>query len=618
MPPRVETHRSTRATRGARGRPRGPRGRARGGGRAGRGVGEDEPSGEQQVPGVHPNSPVDPVVEDERDRPKFYGVGTPIEVIEFIRDMETIFEPMGIEGEMRVKFTTYRLHESARDWWGNLRLSLTARGEDLVSWERFVELFRENYCMSTHMAALERDLILLTQGRRSVDEYERQFSELCRLLPAVHPSEAKKIERFRDGMRWEIHHRLSLMTFASFHKLRNAALKVKMELAEPEASGAKSPSYSKAPSAPRLPARSGGFQGGITGALSDVRCFRCGQTSHRMQDCRERERICFHFREGWISGGRGGRFRGQGHGVGGSQASIAGSSQSGAGRGQINAVTQQEMRDSPRVVTCTLLLCDSEARMLFDSGATHSFISQSFANVLPLCRESLLIPLIIMRPVWRSVEVRYVYRDCPLSVNNQLLVVDLLPFALVDFDLILGCVGFLGYVGDLEREESRLEDVREYVAIFPEDLPGLPPTRELEFSIEVVPATAPISIAPYRMAPVELRELKTQLQELLDKGFIRLSVSPWGAPVLFVKKKDGTLRLCIDYKQLNNVTIKNRYPLSRIDDLFDQLRDAKVFSKIYLRSGYHSLSIKEGDIPKSAFRSRYGHYEFYGDAIWVD
>ncbi|KAL4033156.1 hypothetical protein IC575_006242 [Cucumis melo] len=112
------------------------------------------------------------------------------------------------------------------------------------------------------------------------------------------------------------------------------------------------------------------------------------------------------------------------------------------------------------------------------------------------------------------------------------------------------------------------------------------------------------------MAPAELKELKVQLQELLDKGFIRPSVSPWGAPVLFVKKKDGSMRLCIDYRELNKVSVKNRYPLPRIDDLFDQLQGATVFSKIDLRSGYHQLRIKDEDIPKTAFRSRYGHYEF--------
>ena len=176
-----------------------------------------------------------------------------------------------------------------------------------------------------------------------------------------------------------------------------------------------------------------------------------------------------------------------------------------------------------------------------------------------------------------------------------------------------GCKGYLAHVVDTRSSEARLEDVpvvRDFLDVFPDDLPGLPPEREIDFPIDLVPGTAPISLPPYRMAPAELKELKAQFQELVDGGFIRPRNSPWGAPVLFVKKKDGTWRLCIDYIQMNNVTILNKYPLPRIDDLFDQLQGAKVFSKIDLRSGYHQLRIRESDIPKAAFRTRYGHYEF--------
>ena len=150
----------------------------------------------------------------------------------------------------------------------------------------------------------------------------------------------------------------------------------------------------------------------------------------------------------------------------------------------------------------------------------------------------------------------------------------------------------------------------EYVDVFPDELPGLPPHRVVDFGIELHPGTSPVSMTPHRMAPVELQELRVQLHELLDKGFIRPSTSPWGAPVLFAKKKDMTLQLCIDYRQLNQVTIKNRYPLPRIDDLFDQLRGARVYSKIDLRTGYHQLGVRDTDIPKTAFRTRYGHFEF--------
>ena len=146
--------------------------------------------------------------------------------------------------------------------------------------------------------------------------------------------------------------------------------------------------------------------------------------------------------------------------------------------------------------------------------------------------------------------------------------------------------------------------------VFLDELPGLPPHRVVDFDIELHPGTSPISTTPHRMALVEYQELRVQLQELLDKGFIRPSTSSWGAPVLFAKKKDMTLRLCIDYRQLNRVTIKNQYPLPRIDDLFDQLRGARVYSKIDLCTGYHQLRVRKMDIPKTTFRTRYGHFEF--------
>ncbi|GJR58374.1 putative reverse transcriptase domain-containing protein [Tanacetum coccineum] len=180
-----------------------------------------------------------------------------------------------------------------------------------------------------------------------------------------------------------------------------------------------------------------------------------------------------------------------------------------------------------------------------------------------------------------------------------------------------GCLIFLAQVTKKETkdksEEKRLEDVptvRDFSEVFLEYLPGLPPTRQVEFQIDLVPGAAPVARAPYRLAPSKLQELSTQLQELSDKGFIRPSSSLWGAPVLFVKKKDGSFHMCIDYRELNKLTVKNRYPLSRIDELFDQLQGSSVYSKIDLSSGYHQLRVRDEDIPKTAFRTRYGHYEF--------
>ncbi|GJT89520.1 hypothetical protein Tco_1078365 [Tanacetum coccineum] len=180
-----------------------------------------------------------------------------------------------------------------------------------------------------------------------------------------------------------------------------------------------------------------------------------------------------------------------------------------------------------------------------------------------------------------------------------------------------GCDVFLAHITMKEvkdkSEGKRLEDVpivRDFLEVFPEDLLGIPPARQVEFQIDLVPGDAHIAHAPYRLAPSKMKELAEQLQELSDKGFIRPSSSPWRALVLFVKNKDESFRMCIDYRELNKLTVKNRYPLLRIDELLDQLQGSSVYLKIDLRSGYHQLRVREEDILKTAFRTRYGHYEF--------
>jgi hypothetical protein len=152
--------------------------------------------------------------------------------------------------------------------------------------------------------------------------------------------------------------------------------------------------------------------------------------------------------------------------------------------------------------------------------------------------------------------------------------------------------------------------VCEYPDVFPEELPGMPPDQHIEFIIELIPRIVPIAQRPYHVNPQELEELKKQLADMLSKGLIHPSASPWGSPVLFVDKRDGTIRLCVDYRWLNEVTIKNKYPLPKIEDLFDQLNGAKVFSKIDLRTGYQQLKVRESDIPKIAFTTHYGLFEY--------
>ncbi|GKC68549.1 putative reverse transcriptase domain-containing protein [Tanacetum coccineum] len=174
-------------------------------------------------------------------------------------------------------------------------------------------------------------------------------------------------------------------------------------------------------------------------------------------------------------------------------------------------------------------------------------------------------------------------------------------------------VGITKALKSAKKDEPKLSDISvvcEFVDVFPEDLSGLPLQRQVEFPIDLVHGVTLVAKSPYRLAPLEMQELSGQLQELQDKGFIQPSHSPWRVPVLFVKKKDGSLRMCINYRELDKLTIKNRYPLPRIDDLFDQLQGSHYFSKIDPRSGYHQLRVHEDDIPKTAFRTRYGHFQF--------
>ncbi|GJR92829.1 putative reverse transcriptase domain-containing protein [Tanacetum coccineum] len=369
-------------------------------------------------------------------------------------------------------------------------------------------------------------------------------------------------------------------------------------------------------------------------------CFTCGSTQHKVKDCPQGKQ---------------------------KQSMPADFARLPPTTGRVYATTRDQAAKTSGTITGILYIDDRTVFVLFDTGATHSIISTTFAKKLNMTPTPLIERVIISTPMKNHMLIDHEYVNCPLRFDDRIRPANLLPIHMLDFDVILGmdwlashratidcyartvifgnvrqpefvyhgssplksvklisamkartlishgCQGFLASVMDTSLESPNIENlsvVREFADVFPDELPGLPPAREIEFGIELIPGAEPISKAPYRMAPIELKELKEQLQEMLENGFIRPSVSPWGAPVLFVKKKDGSMRLCIDYRELNRITIRNRYPLPRIDDLFDQLQGAKYFSKIDLRSGYHQLHVKEQDISKTAFRTHYGHYEF--------
>src|SRR4051812_29061662 len=308
---------------------------------------------------------------------------------------------------------------------------------------------------------------------------------------------------------------------------------------------------------------------------------------------------------------------------------------------RVNHISAEEARESPDVFIGMFPINNIPATILFDSGATDSFLSWGFATRNNFSVYFLDEPVVVQTP-GGMLKTNAVCKDLEIKIYEVKFPASLMLLESRGIDAILGVnwltqhdvhlafktriVSLINPEGKAIRftavgmprkmevtvcqvtttELRKIPVVREFPDVFPEELPGMPPDRELEFAIELVPGTTPIYKKYYRMPSTELVELKKQLDELLQKGYIRPSTSPWGSPVLFVKKKDGTLRMCVDYRPLNEVTIKNKYPLPRIDDLFDQLKGAQVFSKIDLRTGYYQLKIRKEDIPKTAFTTRYG------------
>ncbi|GKC36695.1 putative reverse transcriptase domain-containing protein, partial [Tanacetum coccineum] len=265
------------------------------------------------------------------------------------------------------------------------------------------------------------------------------------------------------------------------------------------------------------------------------------------------------------------------------------------------------------VVAGTFLLNNRYASVLFDTGADRSFVSTAFSSQMDIMPSTLDHYYDVELADGRIIGLNTILKGCTLNFLNHQFNINLMPVELGSFDAIIGMDWLAKYQAVIVCAEKIVRIpwrnktlIIHGDGIFPEDLSGLPPTRQVEFQIHLVLGATPIARAPYRLAPSKMKELSEQLKELSDKGFS----SPWGAPVLFVKKKDRSFRMCIDYRELNKLTVKNRYPLPRINDLFDQLQGSSVYSKIDLRSGYHQLRVREEDIPKTAFRTRYGHYEF--------
>ncbi|KAL0549424.1 hypothetical protein IC582_013906 [Cucumis melo] len=589
----------------------------------------------------------------------------------WLSSLETIFRYMKCPEDQKVQCAVFMLTDRGTAWWETTERML---GGDVsqITWQQFKESFYAKFFSASLRDAKRQEFLNLEQGDMTVEQYDAEFDMLSRFAPEMIATEAARADKFVRGLRLDIQglvrafrpathaDAVRLVVDLSLQERANSSKTAGRGLT----SGQKRKAEQQSVPVPQRNFRSGGefrrfqqkpFEAGEA-ARGKPLCTTCGK--HHLGRCLFGTRTCFKCRQ-------------EGHTADRCPLRLTGNAQNqGAGaphQGRVFATNKTEAEKAGTVVTGTLPVLGHYALVLFDSGSSHSFISSTFVLHARLEVEPLQHVLSVSTPSRECMLSKEKVKTCQIEIAGHVIEVTLLVLDMLDFDVILGmdwlaanhasidCSrkevtfnppsrasfkfkgegsrslpqvisairaskllsqgtwGILASVVDTREADVSLSSepvVRDYPDVFPEELPGLPPHREVEFAIELEPGTVPISRAPYRMAPAELKELKVQLQELLDKGFIRPSVSPWGAPVLFVKKKDGSMRLCIDYRELNKVTVKNRYPLPRIDDLFDQLQGATVFSKIDLRSGYHQLRIKDEDVPKTAFRSRYGHYEF--------
>ncbi|XP_057803382.1 uncharacterized protein LOC131018685 [Salvia miltiorrhiza] len=442
----------------------------------------------------------------------------------------------------------------------------------------------------------ETEFFELKQGNMTIEEYERKFNELARFTPHLVDTEDKMIARFRKGLRTDIKGIMAAHVIEDFSDLVKRAEEVVTGLG----SNIPAPKPTNQPIKRKWENHN---QGG--GNFQDKRPKFGGNTRHTVQNYPKTKKN--------VTDGK--------KNVGPEK----------KGNARFFALADQEAAEDDDIMTQNLALnisvpsgeCIKTDRIsrrislnfrsrkleadlylieMHDSDVIldMDWLSQNFATIT--CHER---EIVFKVPGKKEFSFRGSKFGKMLMVISAMKIIKILNKGFGEAYL----VSIVGKEhGELTHESVPV--VRDYPNIFPENLPRIPPDRQVEFAIDLVLGAAPISKAPYRMAPKELEELKSQLQELLDLGFIRPSVSTWGAPVLVVKKKDGSMRMCIDCRELNRLTIKNKYRLPRIEDLFDQLKGAKVFSKIDLRSGYHQLKIKGGDISKTAFRTRYSHYEF--------
>jgi hypothetical protein len=593
--------------------------------------------------------------------PLFVKAEDPLEADEWIRVIEQKFGLLRCSETQKPLFAAQQLCGPASTWWGNF-VAVQPAGHQ-VTWDEFKLAFREHYVPEGVLHMKQEEFMKLKQGGDTINQYLNKFNHLSQYAIDQVNIDLKKKNCFMRGLNDRLQRKMATCIDLTYGRAVSTALAVEAKYAgagkskgfggdrpsqgpekrqqlvirpfnqnrsssRPPSFPFKKPVFIRPNTAP-ITASQPGAPGTRFPALpsSSIGCFNCGKSGHFIKDCPYPKQNRSNNQQG----------------TGNSSQAKGNASKNIKKTRRIYYTQVATTPEGEPVMMGTFLVAKHPALILFDSGASHTLINKKFVeqHCIPYheSREGFKIHSpggqLFTKEVAYQVPVTLAERDFPTNM---------IVLKGQDIDVILGMSWLAQHKATLNTDQRtirlshnqeeillsipipakttgriyeaiipEIKDIPvvcEFPDVFPEDLPGLPPERDVEFVIELKPGTTPISRRSYRMPSNELAELKTQLQDLLEKGFIRPSSSPWGCPAIFVKKKDQTLRMCVDYRPLNEVTIKNKYPLPRIDILFDQLTEARVFSKIDLRSGYHQICIRPEDIPKTAFTTRYGLFEY--------